>query len=54
MNTVVYINSSLFLAVMLYDKMYAQKVKSEGPWLTFVHARLAVGEKNCTITGEDS
>ena len=33
------------MAVMLYDKMHARKVKSEGPWLTFVHASIAVGEK---------
>ena len=47
MNTVVSINVSLFMAVMLYDKMHARKVKSEGPWLTFVHASIAVGEKIC-------
>ena len=53
MNTVVSVNASLFLAVMLYDRMYAWKVKREGPWLTFVHASLAVGEKVYPI-GKDS
>ena len=52
-NTVVSVNASLFLAVMLYDRMYAWKVKREGPWLTFVHASLAVGEKVYPI-GKDS
>ena len=52
-NTAVSVHASLFLAVMLYDRMYERKVKSEGPWLTFLRASLAVGQK-VYPTGKDS
>ena len=53
MNAAVSVHASLFLAVMLYDRMYARKVKSKGPWLTFLRASLAVGQK-VYPTGKDS
>ena len=53
MNAAVSVHASLFLAVMLYDRMYEWKVKSEGPWLTFLCASLAVGQK-VYPTGKDS